>query len=177
MFRSLLANQQLLRAGWFKAQLLVEPRAVGGHQIHPLGVANRFGAEQGLHHSPAESAALKVSGNNHIPKHGAMDAIAGGPSEPHHALAAPQAHDNRAAGQHPFEICCVALLRPKRVFVQQAKQLEQAAARLEIRAEPKPAQAWGTRSMLNESDAGHGGLIRTPSSTRVEQQKTCAWLR
>jgi hypothetical protein len=106
-----------------------------------------------------------------------MDSITCGSSEPHHSLAAPQAYCNRAARQHPFEIGCVALLRPERMLVQQATQLEQAAAWLETRAEPKPAQAWGTSGMLNESDAGHDGLIKTPSSTRVQQKETCAWLR
>jgi hypothetical protein len=111
---------------------------------------------------------LKVSGYDHIPKHGAVNSIAGGSSKPHHALAAPETHHYGAAGQHSFEFCCIALLGPERVFVQQATELEQAAAWLEIPAHSKPAQAWSTGGMLDEADASHGGWIRTSSSTRVE---------
>jgi hypothetical protein len=107
---------------------------------------------------------LKVSSNDDIPKHGAMDSIAGGATEPHHPLAPPKADDNGAACQHPFEICCVALLCPKSMFVQQAAQLEQAAAWLEIRAQSKPAQAWGAGSMFHQLDPGHSSADCSSSS-------------
>jgi hypothetical protein len=45
-----------------------------------------------------------------------MNSIAGGPSEPHHALAAPKTHNHGAAGQHRFEVISSAGFCPKRMF-------------------------------------------------------------
>lgn len=60
----------------------------------------------------------------------------------------------------------VAAAGPEGVLVEQALQLEQAAAGPQARAETQPAQAWGPGGVLNQPDLGHRRSVVPTSSQR-----------
>ena len=83
-----------------KAQLPVEPGTVGGHQIHPLHLAQPGAVQKRFYHLAAEAPALQVAGHHDVPEDGSVDAVAAGPPEAHQPFAAPEAHHNGAAAKH-----------------------------------------------------------------------------
>ena len=85
-----------------------------------------WGLQQGFHDAAAKPLALVVAIHHHIPKHGPIEAVAGGPAEADQGPTLPTADDGLAALKHLPEGFAAPPLGPKAVPIQQLLQLVQA---------------------------------------------------
>ena len=76
-------EQQALAVVLLEAEPLIEARAVGGHQIHPLRLVHLSIGEQLRDEAAAQALAPQRFRHHHIPEHGPEDAITGRTAEAH----------------------------------------------------------------------------------------------
>ena len=106
-----------------ESQPLVEAAAVGRHQVYPFTGDQGWSLQQGLDDASTQPQTLMVLSDDHVPKHGPVDAIAGRPAKTHQPKPIPGGHRGLAAHQHAAQVGAAAPLSPEAAAFEQIPQL------------------------------------------------------
>jgi hypothetical protein len=120
------SDHQLLAVMLVELESCVKPSAVGRHQINAFNLGHMSVIQQHGYQFRSKALALVLCGHHHIPKHGPIEAVAGGPAEADQGPTLPAADDGLAALKHLPEGFAAPPLGPKAVPIQQLLQLVQA---------------------------------------------------